>query len=106
MISSTRQVWNVASFNDCASGFRCSVPCAAAGSEWIKADQRNVLFERSEFAFRRLSSFRCREPCAAGQGFGCHFSAYSFWPSKKSKTAGGPEPAGLSFYLKVPKNLK
>ena len=58
------------------------VPCAAAGSEWIKADQRNVLSERSEFTFRRLSSFRLREPCNAGQGFGGPLFAYFIWASK------------------------
>ena len=83
MISSTRQVREVVSFKDCVSGFRCSVPCAAAGSEWIKDDQQNELSEAlAEFSFCRLSSFRFREPCNAGQGFGCLLFAYFIWASK------------------------
>jgi len=62
--------------------FRCSIPCAAAGSEWIKDDQQNELSERSEFSFCRLSSFRLREPCYSGQGFGCLLFAYFIWASK------------------------
>jgi hypothetical protein len=62
--------------------FCCSVPRAAAGSEWIKDDQQNELFERSEFSFCRLSSFRFREPCKAGQGFGGPLSACFIWASK------------------------
>jgi len=58
------------------------VPCAAAGSEWIKDDQQNELSERSEFSFCRLSSFRFREPCYAGQGFGGPLFAYFIWASK------------------------
>ena len=60
-----------------------SIPCAAAGSEWIKDDQRNELSEAlAEFSFRRLSSFRLRGPCAAGQGFGCPLFAYFIWACK------------------------
>jgi len=58
------------------------VPCAAAGSEWIKDDQQNELSEQSEFSFCRLSSFRCREPCIAGQGFGGPLFAYFIWANK------------------------
>ena len=66
------------------SGPLCSsVPRAAAGGEWIKADQRDELSEAlAEFSFRRLSSFRLREPCSAGQGFGCPLFAYFVWASK------------------------
>ena len=59
------------------------VPLAAAGSEWIKDEQRNELSEAlAEFSFRRLSSFRFREPCHAGQGFGGPLFAYFIWASK------------------------
>ena len=53
--------------------FCCSLPLAAAGGEWMNVDQQGQLFERSEFCHCRRSSFRLREPCAAGQGLRARF---------------------------------
>ena len=60
--SRNRQGRNLEPF-DSDLGLCFSVPCAAAGSEWIKGDQRNELSEAiAEFSFCRLSSFRLRGP--------------------------------------------
>ena len=40
--------------------FQPLFPCAAAGTEWIKGDQQDELFDRSEFLSGSLASIRCR----------------------------------------------
>ena len=53
-------VWRFCGKVCMAKIFQPLFPCAAAGTEWIKDDQQDELFERSELSSGSLASIRCR----------------------------------------------
>ena len=72
------------------------VPCAAAGSEWIKDDQQGELSEAlAEFRTAGFHLFACGNPAQQGQASGALCLLTLFGHANKVRRLAGRNPPNL-----------